>query len=259
MGGERIMKGSDKEKPLAVFTALRWEGKAVLDVLIGVDRIGERVWRGYAGEQEVLVITGGIGPRRAQKAVDAFAATPLRAVISAGCAGALRAGPEGGELVLAQEVRMYGQDNREALQSFPVGADLLRVAKAAAVQAGLSTIEGPLFTSAQVLFTPQEQERCGQETEAVAVEMESGIHAAFAQHLELPFLVLRVILDPVDLGIPKIRGLTTPEGEVRPLRAVTHLLTHPQHFSAFRRLKSSRARAGTALRQLFASFFPLLT
>jgi hypothetical protein len=150
---------------------------------------------------------------------------------------------------------MYRQGNRNALQSFPVDADLLRVAKAAAVQAGLLTIEGPLFTSTQVLFTPQEKERCGQETEAVAVEMESGVHAAFARQLGLPFLVLRVILDPVDMAIPEIRGLTTPEGEIRPLRAVTHLFTHPQHLSALWRLKSSRARAETALRRLFISFF----
>lgn len=245
-----------KEKPIAVFTALRWEGEAVLDTLTGVSRAGERVWRGYAGEQEVLTITGGIGPRRAQRAVESFAATPLRAVISAGCAGALRAGLRSGELVLAQEVRMYQQG---AMQSFPVDVDLLRVAKAAAVQAGLFTVEGPLFTSAQVLFTPQEKERCGQETEAVAVEMESGVHAAFAQRLGLPLLVLRVILDPVDMAIPEIRGLTTPEGEIRPLRAVTHLLAHPQHLPALWRLKSSRTRARTALRHLLTSFFPLLT
>jgi hypothetical protein len=150
---------------------------------------------------------------------------------------------------------MYQQS---AVQSFPVNMDLLRVAKAAAVQAGLFTVEGPLFTSARILFTPQEKEQCGQETGAVAVEMESGVHAAFARRLGLPFLVLRVILDPVDMTIPEIRGLTTPEGEVRSLRAVTHLLAHPQHLSALWRLKSSRTRAGTTLRQLFASFFSSL-
>jgi nucleoside phosphorylase len=245
-----------KEKPIAVFTALRWEGEAVLSALNGVSRSGERVWRGYTGEQEVLVIVGGIGPRRAQRAVESFTTTPLRAVISAGCAGALRAGPRGGELTVAPEVRMYQQG---ALQSFPVDMDLLRVAKAASRQAGLFTVDGPLFTSAQVLFTPQEKERCGQQTEAVAVEMESGVHAAFAWHLGLPFLVLRVILDSMDMVIPKIKGLTTPEGEVRSLRAVTHLLAHPQHLSALWHLKSSRTRAATTLRQLFASFFPSLS
>src|SRR5713101_593547 len=75
--------------PIAVFTALAWESAAVRAVLRQVRREGERVWRGSAGRREVLVITGGIGPRRTRQTLEQFAEVPFAAVLSVGCAGAL--------------------------------------------------------------------------------------------------------------------------------------------------------------------------
>ena len=49
--------------------------------------------------------------------------------------------------------------------------------------------------------------------------MESGVHAAFATERKLPFLVLRVILDSVDMVIPPMKGVTTAEGKNPPLQS----------------------------------------
>src|SRR5260221_2330480 len=57
-------KISKKETaPIGVFTALAWESAAVRSVLKRVTQVEERVWRGFAGDQEFRVITGGSGTR----------------------------------------------------------------------------------------------------------------------------------------------------------------------------------------------------
>jgi hypothetical protein len=85
--------------------------------------------------------------------------------------------------------------------------------------------------------------------------MESGVHAAFAAERQLPFLAMRVILDGVDMTIPAVAGLTTPDGEVRYLRAVTYLAAHPQHFSALMAIKRARETAARSLARLCQELF----
>lgn len=244
--------------PIGVFTALAWESAAVRSVLRQVRRVEERVWRGSTGKREVLVVTGGIGPRRTRETVSRFATEPLSAVLSIGCAGALVPGLTTGQLILAPDVRLQPAKEDERLEQFSVDDDLLARMRQAAERVGLPVAAGPLFTSPKVLFTPEEKTAQGKRTGAIAVEMESGVHAAFAAERQLPFLVMRVILDGVDMTIPAVAGLTTPDGEVRYLRAVSYLATHPQHFPALMAIKRARETATQSLsrlcRELFSQF-----
>lgn len=253
--------------PIGVFTALAWESAAVRSVLRQVRREGEGVWRGSTGRHDVVIITGGIGPRRTRQTVEQFVATPLTTVFSIGCAGALTPGPTTGQLILAPAVRMYaeeqeGQDEQseqeERLDTFPVHPDLLDAARTAATHAGVETAEGAIFTSRRVLFSPEEKHKRGRETDCIAVEMESGVYAEFAAQRELPFLVLRVILDAVDMTIPPMKGITTPDGNIRMTRALTHMVTHPQHLPFLLRLKRCRAGAAEAIARICRALFPLL-
>ena len=242
--------------PIAVFTALAWESAAVRAVLRQVKREAEWVWHGSAGRRAVLVVTGGIGPRRTRQTLERFADIPLAAVLSIGCAGALIPGLATGQLILAPDVRMLSTEAQ--LAHFPVDPELLAHARIAASRAAVPVAEGPLLTSTRVLFTPEDKAQQGEATGAVAVEMESGVHASFASARGLPFLVLRVILDPVGMALPVIKGLTTPEGDVRPLKAMTHVMTHPHHLPALLALKRSRAVAAQTLSRLCHELFPLL-
>lgn len=241
--------------PIGVFTALAWESAAVRSVLRQVRRVEERVWRGSTGKREVLVVTGGIGPRRSRETVSRFATAPLSAVLSIGCAGALVPGLRTGQLILAPDVRLQPAKEDERLEQFSVDDDLLARMRQAAERVGLPVAAGSLFTSPKVLFTPEEKAAQGKRTGAIAVEMESGVHAAFAAERQLPFLVMRVILDGVDMTIPAVAGLTTPDGEVRYFRAVSYLATHPQHFPALMAIKRARAAAAQALSRLCQELF----
>lgn len=249
--------------PIAIFTALSWENAAVRSVLRQVRREQERVWRGVAGNREVIVVTGGIGPRRTQHTLDQFIAMPFSAVFSIGCAGALVPRLMTGQLVIAPDVAMHAMNeemrsDETRLQRFLVDPQLLSYTRTAAAKAGVPTADGSLFTSPKILFTPEEKAQRGQETGAIAVEMESGVHAAFAAKRGLPFLVLRVILDGVDMRLPMVKGLTTRDGDVRAFKAAMHVATHPHHLPALLALKRSRAAAAHALGRLCSALFALL-
>ena len=245
-------------QPIVVFTALAWESAAVRSVLRQVRREGEGVWRGSSGQRDILIVTGGIGPRRARQTVKEFIDTPLSAVLSVGCAGALIPGPTTGQLVLAPTVRMCTKESEGPLDTFGVDTRLLSAVQHAARQANVETIEGGIVTSHRVLFTQQEKEARGRETDCIAVEMESGVHAAFAAERTLPFLVLRVILDSVDMAIPPMKGITTAEGKIRLSKAVAHIATHPQHLPFFVRLQQCRKQAAGTISRVCRALFPRL-
>lgn len=252
------------DAPIAIFTALAWESAAVRSVLRQMRREQERVWRGVAGNREAIVVTGGIGPRRTQRMLEQFLHTPFSAVFSIGCAGALVPGLTMGQLVLASEVSMHEMNeemrfDETRLQRFPVDPQLLSSIRTAAVKAGVPTVDGSLFTSPKILFTPEEKAQRGRETGAIAVEMESGVHAAFAAQRGLPFLALRVILDGVDMRLPMVKGLTTPHGDVRGFKAAMHVVTHPHHLPALLALKRSRVAAAQSLASLCSMLFALLS
>jgi nucleoside phosphorylase len=244
--------------PVGVFTALAWESVAVRSVLKRVTKIEEHVWRGFAGDQEFRIITGGIGPRRTRQTVERFATTPFSAVLSVGCAGALVPGLTTGQLILASDIRLQPTKEDDRLELLSVDATLLARTRTAADRSQISVANGPLFTSPKVLFTPEEKAAQGVRTGAIAVEMESGVHASFAAERGLPFLVLRIILDGVDMTIPAVAGLTTPEGEVRPLRAAAYVATHPHHLPALLAIKRAREAAARTISRLCRELLPQL-
>jgi len=154
---------------------------------------------------------------------------------------------------------MRSAEPEAQLERFPLDVRLLAYARAAASQAAIPAAEGPLFTSASVLFTPEDKAQQGKATGAIAVEMESGVYAAFAAARGLPFLALRVIFDPVDMTLPAVTGLTTPEGDVRLLKAAAYVATHPHHFPVLLALQRAQTAAAQALTRLCQALFPLLT
>lgn len=244
--------------PIGVFTALAWESAAVRAQLRHAERGGRGVWCARAGHRAVKVFTCGVGPRRAREVLTQVATTPFAAIVSAGCAGALVPHLATGQLVLASEVSMWSEAGAGQLVRFPADTSLLPQVRLAAARAAVPVAEGGLFTSDTALCSPEEKIRRGEATAAIAVDMESGIYAAFARARGLPFLALRVILDPAEMALPAVTDLLTPEGGVRPWRAAAYVVTHCRHLPVLLSLKRARAVVAQALSRLCAALFPVL-
>ena len=234
--------------PTLVLTAMAWEAAAVRAVLEQVQPEREGVWRGWCRGREIVLVRGGMGPRRAEHAVDEFTDTPLAAVYSVGCAGALVPELSVGQLVLAPAVRMF--DGAGRLTTCEADPRLLADVQSAARQAHVATTDGAVFTSTRVLPTPGKKRACAVRTECVAVEMESGVHARFAAGRGLPFAVVRVILDSLDMVIPAMRGVIRPDGGIRPVAAFRHLAVHPWQTGSLMRLQRCRKQAADTISRL---------
>jgi hypothetical protein len=105
---------------------------------------------------------------------------------------------------------------------------------------------GSLLESKTLVSTSREKQQLHQQTNAVALDMESVAVAKVAQAHALPFLAIRAIADPVTMDLPKAIGhALNAQGDVELGKLLKFLLWHPselkglitlgQHFNAAKR------------------------
>ena len=141
-------------------------------------------FRGRADGRCKVLLTG-MG-RRAGKAVrERLKAERFGLVVSTGFAGGGRPGFRVGDLVMASEVihAASGRRHRPAAD-FPAPEGLASV--------------GPFVTVDRILPTPEAKGQAAARFGAIAVEMESAWVAEAAERSGVPWVALRVILDPME-------------------------------------------------------------
>lgn len=164
---------------------------------------------------------------------------PLRVLVAAGFAGALRPGLAVGELVSGENV------------SAPA---LLAVARE--VLAGERWHVGGLGTAAATVETAAAKAALHAETGALAVDMETAWIAEACARAGVPMLSLRVISDAADQDFPVPGAVMFDPIRQRPryLALPAYLLTHPACIPPFvrfvRGLTPARARLAEALEKV---------
>lgn len=110
-------------------------------------------------------------------------------LVSAGFCGAVAADLRVGDLIIADEIRLRGET---------VLVDRALVARATKIltDAGRASRVGPVECSATVAGRAEKREMAARG--AVAVDMESGAIARWAEARSVPFLSCRVVLDAAD-------------------------------------------------------------
>ena len=190
-----------------------------------------------------IVFCAGASVQRAHDGARALIAQGATALMSFGLAGGLAPDAEPGDLLCATDIldTSGGQ--------WPTTAPW-RQALAAALG---SDAEAPLVTSPDPITTIDMKARLHRDSGAVAVDMESAAVAAVAAHASLPFVALRVIVDPARRAIPQsaLNGLG-PNGEQRPLAVLAALLTRPGDLPGLIRLGRDTARGMRRLRRVAA-------
>jgi len=86
---------------------------------------------------------------------------------------------------------------------------------------------GALLSVSAPLLTPQAKQAASS-SDALAVEMEAYPLAVWAEAHNLPFVHVRVVLDPVNEALPDLGDALDACGRVRPGRLALRLLTHPR-------------------------------
>ena len=183
----------------------------------------------------------GMGAERASTAARKMIDAGFNALVSWGTAGALSADIEPGSLIIPETIcsrdgKVYHTAARwrssfiKQLQDCPADIYL-----------------GQLSDSIHVLTHGSEKYRVRQQTDALAVDMESAAIAETARQNQTPFLAIRAISDSATMSIPEsVTKFTGPYGDVRVLPLILSLLQRPSDIAALITLaRGFRAAART--------------
>jgi nucleoside phosphorylase len=127
---------------------------------------------------------------------------PHDLVVSIGFAGALVGEAAPGDIVLPDMV-VWDDDGKQQRYAVPVGA--WQTAKAR-LPASLSNraLQGPLLSSPTVVASPEAKRAAALRSGAVAVEMEAAALITVARRRGIEVLVLRAILDGLDVSLEQL-------------------------------------------------------
>jgi nucleoside phosphorylase len=235
------------DDPCVVF-ALRREARAFCRAFRPQQRFaGAPCWARFCGPEwlSVLVLETGVGPQRTEAALNWLLSNPRlgkvpcqpRVVIAAGFAGALREGLTVGDVVLAGEI----VDDAGQSWAVPWPGEL------PPGEWRPPLARGRIYSSAELIATPQDKRRLGLKHGALAADMESAVVARLCHGHGVLFGCVRVISDAVDTALsPTLLQLLSRERVSLP-RLASAVLTQPRLAKELWRLAKDTAQAADQL------------
>ena len=178
--------------------------------------------------KDIIIIYSGAGRDNATKSAKILIEKGATALISWGCAGALGLELRAGDLIFPEKILTARGQTLKITESW-----------LAHVKKNLPIIHRSviLVESLTPIATSEDKKKLHQQTQAIAVDMESAAIIETAQKFSVKSLVIRTIVDPVSLNLPPaINHALNTEGEIVLSRLLTHLLTHPQQLPSLIKL-----------------------
>ncbi len=169
----------------------------------------------------LLVAYSGAGPTNSTAAAELLVAKGAARLISWGCAAALGASLKPGDLILAD--KLIDAENNE----LAINADWHSYVQS--ILANFVVVTGGcLVESVSIVSTSTDKKQLHSLTGAVALDMESIAIAKVAKQYTLPFLAIRVIVDPVEMNLPlAINRSLNDGGEIVLKKLLAFLFLHP--------------------------------
>lgn len=190
-------------------------------------------------DSDFVVRRCGVAGAGADTGVQELAESGCRLVVSWGTAGALSPRLKAGDLCLPEAVL-----TREGVR-LPTDTNW-RTRLSSAVRDLCPVRFGVLLDSPVIVCEPAEKAVLADACGALAVDMESGPVAKACARRDLPFLVVRSIIDEAGDSLPDMIGRHIGrDGALRAGALLVELMTHPNQWVSFARLmrRYSRARA----------------
>jgi nucleoside phosphorylase len=227
---------------LILIVPTRWESEAVLSALS--NPVPDPAWDVPAWRvSDLLVVEPGMGPDLAAALLPRLESLAPQELWLYGWCGGLSPELDVGDLVLADVTIFIGEDGQTTHISHPAPESLVVETCRLAQESGRRMVVGPALTSYHVLSSV-EQKRAGAASGAVVVEMEAGPLAQWAAGRSVPFVHLRVVLDPAGSALPKTDLPTDEHGYAQSGALFSHALAHPGEWPAlwrlFRQIRTAR-------------------
>jgi len=178
--------------------------------------------------KNIIVIYSGAGRDNAEKSAKILIEKGATALISWGCAGALGLELRPGDLLFPEKVVTASGQTLKITENW-----------LAHIKKNLPIVHRSviLIESLTPVVTSEGKKRLHQQTQAIAVDMESAAIVETAQKFDIKSLVIRCIVDPVSLNLPPaINHALNTEGEIVLPRLLTHVLIYPQQLPSLIKL-----------------------
>jgi hopanoid-associated phosphorylase len=196
---------------------------------------------------KLLVAYSGAGSVNAQVAAELLITKGATRLISWGCAAALSATLKPGDLVLADNL-MDAEGYRDA--KFSVSTDWHSDTKKL-LATFLVVHTGCLAESKSIVSSSKDKKQLHSITDAVALDMESIAIAKVARQHTLPFLAIRVIVDPVTMDLPlAINYSLNNQGDIVLGKLLLFLVLHPAELPGLIKLGLHFNAAKNALKSI---------
>jgi len=174
--------------------------------------------------KEICLVQTGVGKRAMATAID-YTLQHLEPTLfmNIGYAGGLDPTLGVGDLIIATTVI-----NEEDETRFDTENKWIEKAKTIAAKAELRHHVGKIVTVKNAIEEPHQKAFMGTRFEAAAVDMESSAMAKIASEKGIPFLVVRTILDPLDMELPMIPEEAIVGGELQIGKLLGHIKKNPK-------------------------------
>lgn len=219
-------------KVVGIVTAMRVEASCLTRASLPFNEMAS------LGEGAAIWLSG-MGEKAAREGAEGLQLGGCDALVSFGLAGALDSRLRPGDLVLPDSIHVghrlpVDQDWRNRLQQL--------------LPAHINITSGVLAASTGVLTSADAKRELAEATGACAVDMESGAVAQVAARAGIPFLVVRVIADPLDFSPPvPLLSAVHPDGSADPARLISLILRRSVTLGTLLRLGSQLRSARTTL------------
>ena len=223
------------------------------------------LWQGVMHQQNVVLLQCGMGPERAAQAVLWLEQRyQLAGLLSVGFAGGLQAELRSGDALLVTHILAQDDVTRTTDLAVDSGirpdARLAHIAAMAVAQAAVVSHAGTLLSTTAVVAQAAAKQALGQQSGALAVDMESYSVGQMAAQSHVPFAVLRTIFDASheNMSLP-VAACTTANGSLQPLRLFGCLACRPWLLLQLPHWWWASQLAGRHLQRWLQYFFLLLS
>ncbi len=199
--------------------------------------------QGMVANKEMALLITGIGGRRMKKGLEqALAVMDPKVMLLVGYAGGASPVVSSGSLILVAEI-IKERDDRH----FKCDRGWLEAAEKICKEQGLSHHVGNCVTVEKVINAPHDKADLGATYGSLALEMEGAAFAAIAEEKKIPWLMVKAILDPVEMAIPAVVDCCEPTGEPKIMEAAGHLIKNPKEMMQLPKLYYLASQARQAI------------
>lgn len=211
------------------------------------------LYRGLLFQKEVRLLVTGMGFERMQNGLALALEKQLpSSILFIGYAGGTTPVVSLAHLVLAEKVvraeeeKLFGADKAS-----------LGVGKKVCVEKKLDHHIGTMVTVDHVIGSPHEKADIGAVHGAIALDMEAAALAQVASQRNIPWLVVKAILDPMEMELPNLQECMEATGEVKPILMMEHFLKNPREVTQLTQIQYNASQARQALAQFVEGWMGL--